>query len=128
MGGRFIKLLIEQLLKSYIIKSIKTGKPVNLPLKIKIPHGLGSSSVTVSITARYTMTSNKKKDTPPYTEVKFNWGDKPNAYSNDQITIRQQDGSTNAYYIPKEVAEYIRFLKNVINIVSVEIEKDWWDD
>ena len=122
MRARFTKLLIEQLLKLYIIKSIKTGEPVNLPLKIKIPSGLGSSSVTVSIIARYTMTSKPQK------QQQFNWGDKPNAYSNDQITIRQPDGSTNAYYIPKEVAEYIRFLKNVINIVSVEIEKDWWDD
>ena len=70
----------------------------------------------------------EKKDMTSKKQQQFNWGDKPNAYSNDQITIRQPDGSTNAYYIPKEVAEYIRFLKNVINIISVEIEKDWWDD
>jgi len=128
MGEQFIKFLLEQLLKPFALESIKTGNPIDLPLKIKIPSGLSSRIVTVSITTRYTMASKEKKDTPSYKRHDFNWGGKPNAYSNDKVTIRQPDGSVNAYYIPKKVAEYISYLRNTMDNINYETEKEWWEN
>lgn len=59
---------------------------------------------------------------------KINERGKPNEFSTDQVIIPQSDGSYNAYYIPKEVAEYIHYLKGVMDKINYEIEKDWWDD
>jgi hypothetical protein len=52
----------------------------------------------------------------------------PSMFSHDQVIIRQPDGSYNAYYVPRQVAEYIHHLQNVMDNINYELEKDWWDD
>jgi hypothetical protein len=53
---------------------------------------------------------------------------KPDAYATVQFTIPLPDGNLEAFYIPRRLADYIRFELGKKDRVIHEIEKDWWDE